>query len=113
MHPYLQDGDILELNAANPDLKKGDIVVFKQNGSLFAHRIVSVSSTKIVTRGDAVSSPEKLNKSDIIGKVIARFRNDKYANLEGYTAICYAALLPFSRSWLRLWNHLFSKKLKS
>jgi signal peptidase I len=50
MHPYLKDGDILELNAANPDLKKGDIVVFKQNGSLFAHRIVSVSSTKIVTR---------------------------------------------------------------
>lgn len=66
MHPYLQDGDILELNAANPELKKGDIVVFNQNGSLFAHRIVNLSSTEIETRGNAVFSQEKLNRTDIM-----------------------------------------------
>lgn len=110
MHPYLRDGDILELNAANPELKKGDIVVFSQNGSLFAHRIVNVNSTEIETRGDAVFSQEKLNRTNIIGKVIARIRDDKYTNLEGFTATCYASLLPFSQSWLRIWNFVFSKK---
>lgn len=39
MHPFLKDGDLLEIDPAISSLRKHDIVVYKLNGILFAHRI--------------------------------------------------------------------------
>ncbi len=52
-------------------LKVGDVITFYQNGIYTVHRIISISSFSIITKGDAsTSSDVPITKDDVIGKVV-------------------------------------------
>ena len=53
------------------DVKKDDIVTFKQEDTIITHRILEVEGQTITTKGDANNTKdEPINKNDIIGKVV-------------------------------------------
>lgn len=89
-----------------------DIVVFRQGDLLIAHRIIyflqTSSGIEYITQGDNNSQVDsRINKSQILGKVISIKRNDKVINIEN----CYRKQ---SRNYLREYKRfeLEAKKLK-
>jgi hypothetical protein len=103
MHPFLKDGDVLEIDPAVTPLRKRDIVLYKLNGILFAHRITNIGPDCIVIRGDAAERTERIQSDQILGKALCRIRNGQAKDLQGFNANFYAKLLPFSRHALRAW----------
>jgi hypothetical protein len=101
MHPYLKDGDVLEIDPTISPLRKRDIILYKVNGILFAHRVTNVGRDFIVTRGDAVEQTERIRSDQILGKAVSRIRNGQEEDLQSFNANFYARLLPFSRHALR------------
>src|SRR5687768_11242475 len=58
MWPLIAENDRLLLNACLTAVRRGDIIVFSQNGELIAHRVLRVlggSKPRFVTKGDNTS----------------------------------------------------------
>jgi signal peptidase I len=54
MSPALRPGDLLDVRSTRADsLERGDVVLFRRDGRLFAHRVMEKSTLGVVTRGDA------------------------------------------------------------
>src|ERR1700745_2966572 len=59
MLPFIKDGEILHVTAIEPaDVKLGDIVLFKEQAGLKAHRVIRRGKSFFVTRGDAGVDPD-------------------------------------------------------
>ena len=75
MLPSIEDGDVLHVApASTARLKIGDIVLFKKDGVLKAHRIVGKDKSKecFITRGDASTQTDGMvARGSIIGRIIA------------------------------------------
>ena len=81
MFPVLREGDVAEVIACEADyLKKGDIVVFKTESGLVAHRIIKIqkqnNALKFITRGDnSRQNDSPFGKEQLLGKIQFFFRN--------------------------------------
>ena len=54
MSPALRPGDLLAVDHATADdLHRGDVVLFRRDGRLFAHRVLGSAQAGTMTRGDA------------------------------------------------------------
>ena len=74
MEPTLQINDVLLVKVSNNDLKKDDIIAYKQEDSVITHRIIAIDNDNLIVKGDAnntVDSPIK--KDQVIGKVVKIF----------------------------------------
>lgn len=71
MAPLLNRGDQVTLSKLNFEtLKKGDIITLTQREALTTHRVVTVTSKEIVTKGDCnFILDEPINLNQVIGKV--------------------------------------------
>lgn len=75
MLPAIWPGEILLVEAVPADsLVPGDVVLFRRNARLFAHRIAKSASLAlgnfVVTRGDALPSPDPFDsQTQILGRV--------------------------------------------
>lgn len=74
MFPVLSTGDIITV-ACTDELKKRDIILFRDGKNLVCHRIIRIlrkpDSTYYITRGDAMIHEDRpVRVDDIIGKVI-------------------------------------------
>lgn len=73
MWPVLKEGDLVFIEGitAKENIHVGDIVVFRnrQNGTLTIHRVVTITSDKITTKGDAnFGTDNPVAYEDVIGK---------------------------------------------
>lgn len=90
MNPLLQSGDQLHiLPNRKRRIRRGDVVVFIPPGgcSRIAHRVVSVDSYGIKTRGDNSSGldPWTLSPEDIMGIVVSVRRRNRRKRVHGAT----------------------------
>lgn len=70
MEPELSKGDLIVVRKIDT-LTINQIVVFQDEDSLVAHRIVDIGDDKIVTKGDANNvSDDPVDKSQILGQVV-------------------------------------------
>ena len=75
MLPAIFPGDTLVIVPARSEsVGKGDIVLFRRDGRLFAHRVSgksgSASDFQIVTQGDGMRNPDPpVSSSQLLGKV--------------------------------------------
>jgi hypothetical protein len=85
MLPTVMPGETLEIESlgnggVSRQVSRGDIVLFRRDGRLFAHRVVAVASgpDQIVTRGDGMPQADPpLDSSDVLGKVSCILRDGK------------------------------------
>ena len=77
MSPLLRTGDSIYVEPINAkDLSAGDILVYKTQGNMVAHRLIRIlrSNGKFMfrTKGDTFSSADSLiREADLIGRVYA------------------------------------------
>ena len=82
MLPTVMPGDTLTIERiSNDNVVEGDIVLFRRDRRLFAHRVVVPAQphcTGIVTRGDAMPTTDaSIYDDDLLGRVSLIVRNGK------------------------------------
>ncbi len=73
MSPAINAGDLIISSPAGADsIKAGDIVVFTENKTKITHRVVNVTASGFITKGDANENPDAQirKKSDVFGKAV-------------------------------------------
>ncbi|MEM2866596.1 MAG: S24 family peptidase [Candidatus Hadarchaeales archaeon] len=73
MYPSLTENDLLLCVGEDPaSLRVGDIVVYRYEGTLVAHRIVRFWENGVVTKGDAPEAwqEHRVGWEDILGRVM-------------------------------------------
>ena len=78
MHPTIRDGEAITVVPVSPlKVRRGDIVFYRCNGNVFAHRVVLIEkqeedALRFTLRGDALGSPdESVASHQILGKVVS------------------------------------------
>lgn len=72
MEPELRVDDVIIVHRET-SYQVGDVVVYRSGRSAVVHRIVQVSGSDVITKGDANNAAdEPIRLSDINGKVVAR-----------------------------------------
>ena len=70
MAPTINVGDIVVVKLTK-DIKKDDIITYKENNYFITHRVIKIDGDKIVAKGDYNDSIDKdVNLCDVLGKVI-------------------------------------------
>lgn len=70
MFPTINVGDIVVVKLTK-DIKKDDIITYKENNYFITHRVIKKDGDKIVAKGDYNDSIDKdVNLCDVLGKVI-------------------------------------------
>jgi signal peptidase I len=79
MLPAIRPGDdLLIQQCCIEQTRPGDIVLFMRHRRLFAHRVISRSSTCVVTQGDGIAEPDRpVTANELLGKVIRVMRRGK------------------------------------
>ncbi len=71
MSGTIEIGDLVIVKITDK-IKKNDIVVYQENEHFVTHRVLEISGTQIITKGDANSSQDlPISYSQILGKVVA------------------------------------------
>ena len=88
MLPIIEDGDLLRVEPVDPArLKLGDIVLFRAEGRLKAHRIVRRKGARFFTRGDAtVEGDGAIERQQILGRVVAK-QSEPASPLVAFTGV--------------------------
>lgn len=87
MYPLLRSHkDIVVISKANHPLKVGDVALYKKSGvkKLILHRIIGIlPDGTYVIRGDNTYNKEYVLQDDIVGVMVALYRNGKYIDCNG------------------------------
>jgi signal peptidase len=72
MHPEVPKYSLVYIKKAELDeLKIGDIIAYRGEGSLVLHRIIDINGDVITTKGDANEAPDRpIGYSRVIGKMV-------------------------------------------
>ena len=87
MEPKVNKGDIVIVNQRAKELKKGDVIAFKQNKIIMVHRIVKIikydGEDLYYTKGDANNKIDDFitEKNMIVGKVVVRLPSIGYPTI--------------------------------
>lgn len=73
MEPALTPGDVVLVRTGAP-LRTGEVVLFRDRGSLVLHRLKRTTTSGWITRGDAnpVDDARPLSRSRVVGVAVAR-----------------------------------------
>ena len=111
MLPAISPGDTLVIEPARSEsVGKGNIVLFRRDGRLFAHWVSgksgSASDFQIVTQGDGMPNPDPpVSSSQLLGKVCFVVRDGRClepARILGFSMRAVAALVRRSSSAARV-----------
>jgi signal peptidase I len=86
MRPFLQDGDQAQIKHGVRKLRTGNVVVFRQDNQLVAHRLLTQRSDGFyLTKGDNVQSADPLVAADrVVGRVVAVQRGNQVMRLDSF-----------------------------
>jgi signal peptidase I len=84
MFPAIWPGDVLTVRSQSPDLlEPGQIILYRRNGKLTAHRVIRVSGDELITQGDCVPSfDQPVHASEVVGQVAGICRNSRMVKLQ-------------------------------
>lgn len=76
MLPVIWPGDVLCVRYfAIPDLQHGQILLYRRQEKLVAHRITRIHRDSVITRGDSVHHDDSpVSSSEIVGQVVSVIR---------------------------------------
>ncbi|KAB2836503.1 MAG: signal peptidase I [Candidatus Brocadia sp.] len=87
MFPLIRDGDQVLVTHGSVGIRRGDVVVFRCNGTLFAHRVLNIyegtNGTTFITKGD--NNPQfdpPFGNNEFIGCVIGIKRGNRKMTLD-------------------------------
>ncbi len=83
MHPTIKDGEMITVQPLPiSDIKAGDVVLYRNQTGVIAHRVVRVERDQLILRGDASQTFDApVDAHQILGKVISTTRADKKITL--------------------------------
>ena len=85
--------DSVTLVPVNGHEKKGDIVLYKrENGAYVLHRIIAEKTDGFICCGDNQYMRERVDRQQLIAKVISFVRNGKEVSVENKSYKCYVAI---------------------
>jgi hypothetical protein len=113
MLPAIWPGDMVRFQHCQPaDLRKGEIILYRLDGVLTAHRLVRIEDDQIVVRGDTRTCCDPPVSADkVVGRATAVCRKGQFVPLSysvGQRAI--SLLLRRSRLCIRLLLRFESSK---
>lgn len=74
MSPELEVGEYIVIKESN-NYKVGDIITYKSGKTYITHRIVYMSKSKIITKGDSNNINDKfITKKDVVGKFVLKLK---------------------------------------
>jgi signal peptidase I len=79
MLPTVWPGDtIIVERVDSAEVPEGEIVLFRRDRRLFAHRVVKNQSDGLVTRGDSMRTPDSpVHENEFLGRVSSIVRNGR------------------------------------
>ena len=87
MLPFVWDGDIAQVTpTASARIAIGDVVCYETPGRLFLHRVIRRDGDRFVTKGDALSSTEVIDRMQVLGKVVSVERRGSITRLDSHAA---------------------------
>lgn len=88
MYPAIREGETITVQpVASSTVKKGDIILYRWQRGVIAHRVVGVEkfagdSFRLIMRGDASGAPiERVAPDQVLGRVVAVDRNGRRIDL--------------------------------
>src|SRR5271157_314954 len=84
MIPAIWPGDVITVRRREmAELQPGQIVLYRREGVLVAHRIRCVRGDLLTTRGDSLECDDPpITESDIVGQVVYLVRNGRRVHLK-------------------------------
>ncbi|HMH12541.1 MAG TPA: S26 family signal peptidase [Edaphobacter sp.] len=84
MIPAVWPGDVITVRRRDfAELQPGQIVLYRQEEKLVAHRIACVRGDRLTTRGDSLCYDDPpIRESDIVGQVVCLLRNGRRVHLK-------------------------------
>lgn len=71
MSPKINKGDVIIVKINDPDIKKQDIITYKDKRDFITHRVVEVQEKAYITKGDYNNTGDRpIFKENVVGKVI-------------------------------------------
>jgi len=110
MSPFIKKGDILIVKTDSKNLIPGDIIVFKYQDQILAHRILFKIGKSYLVKGDTNFFPESISKNDILGKVVIVYRAKntkiKYLPYFNIFVLFFSFIYPFLYRVLRMFKNI-------
>lgn len=107
MKPVISPNDLIFVKITK-NVSKGDIITFKDSGSIVTHRLIDINDNKYITKGDANNTSDTgISKSDIIGKVVYIITPDVI--FKGIVVILIFIILIVILNFDRLYDKLFGE----
>lgn len=107
MKPVISPNDLIFVKITK-NVSKGDIITFKDNGSIVTHRLIDINNNKYITKGDANNTSDiGINKSDVIGKVVYVITPDVI--FKGIVVILIFIIFIVILNFDRLYDKLFGE----
>jgi len=118
MHPTIRHADIITVEPVAPfKLKKGDIILYRLQGGLIAHRIVKIEKRNgggltFLLRGDAsINYDAPVKPEQVLGKVICLERDhriiDPYSWRVSLWSMFYLWLARLKRVVFQQWLNAY------
>ncbi len=79
MLPAVLPGDVLQFESCDAtQVETGDVVLFRRNDQLVIHRMLSRTSSTLLTQGDALARPDPpVAHTDVLAKVVGISRQGR------------------------------------
>ncbi len=79
MLPSIWPGDTLTVEQVGfPKVAEGEIILFRRERRLFAHRVVRSEGSDMITRGDSMAAADPpVDGDEVLGRVVFIIRNGK------------------------------------
>ena len=107
MKPVISPNDLIFVKITK-NVSKGDIITFKDSGSIVTHRLIDINNNKYITKGDANNTSDiGISKSDIIGKVVYVITPDVI--FKGIVVILIFIIFIVILNFDRLYDKLFGE----
>jgi signal peptidase len=116
MLPAIHDGDHALVSHGCAGVRPGDVIVFRHDGTLIAHRVLRIEhgddGPTFVTKGDnATHLDPPLSADEIVGRVLAIERGRRHTSLDTTTWRILGRLIATGTlAWTRLYG--WSRGLK-
>ena len=119
MFPLIRNGDQVLVAHGCAGIRRGEVIVFRHDGKLIAHRVLRISKNEaghmFLTKGDNVLQFDPpLRANEIVGRVLAIKRGEQQISLDTTIWRITGLFIAIGTlTWMRLygWGRFFPRRL--